>query len=161
MANDPFRPPKRGADRKTEARACRAAMSAVGINPHEVARRAGLDDDKIPTVTFDLLVEYTGFPFVPVVSDEPLDDTLKLTTRFEKTRLYAVWLDAELEAGRSRPLAVIVHGAVFGFAIVYRSSDPPPRPHLCVGHGVVPPIYIEPLSSWCRGVEWAQAYRSD
>ena len=160
MTNDAldkmFTPPPR--DRsvlKFEDGACRAALKVARITEAEVRRMSGLDSGAY--LSFAVLAAYTDFPVQPAVTIEPLDDVFTLMTRFEKSRLWRGWRDVWADRNvRPRHRLMVIYGTTMKYAVVHDSEVPPPRPHMAVGHRSGVQLHIEPLSSWCRGVEWAE-----
>jgi hypothetical protein len=155
---DPFRPPKSFGSVSIENKVCRYLMARSGRNIGSMLRRAGADP--MTKLVFGMLVNYEDFPMVPHVSDEPLDTIGVLFERFDKSRLYKFWLDVSESGDPNREPYVVMEDALLKYVISYRSVQAPERPHLCVGHGVIGPTYVEPLFQWCVAVQWAQS-RSD
>lgn len=154
-STDPFAsPPKAFGVAHLEDRACRAALKAAGVPPVRVISNSGIGGTT-PKLTFDLLVEYADFPVTPVVTEAPLDDVLTLMTKFESSRLWKAWVAAWDARPDAKTRVLVLHGSVTGFAVAYATTVPPNRPHIAVGHSTGSIIYVESLSAWCRGIEWA------
>jgi hypothetical protein len=104
-----------------------------------------------------VLVTHAAFPLVPAVVEDPLDDVLTLLTKFAKSRLRGAWVRVWDERPTAPPggRVLVASGAATGFVVVHDAATAPDRPHLVLGHDLGTILFVEPLSGWCRGVEWA------
>lgn len=156
---DPFARPRRSGpseNARTEDGACRALLKVAGVPVHRLIEAAGLAPGA-SYITFDVMSTYADFPFVPAVTAEPLDDMLTLLTKFERSRLWRAWVkawDTRPDVSPGNRL-LMIHGSHSGYMVAHASPAPPDRPHVSVGHVTGTVIRLEPLSSWCRGIQWA------